>query len=251
MKTSDNSLLQQAQAILLMGPPGSGKTTFALKWPGLYVVDADQNLAGPLRYLNSKGKFTPFKYDIVALDDANQPVEAHLQWPRLKSCVEAAIKDPTVLTLFIDSLTHVDRIVYAYACKTQNVKELEFQQWNMFKNELYRFIMNIRSKGKTLIMSCHENIEYDKKGQVEKYVPTLSTNLKNYFGYIFTDVWRCTLKPVGGGKIEGVVSTHPTALSDLKNSLLFDKGEIAADYDIVRTAIDKIKLPTLSASHAG
>jgi GTPase SAR1 family protein len=241
MKKSSPELVLASQSILLMGPPGGGKTTFALQWPNLWVANCDQNLAGPMRYLANENKYPAFSYDDIAQDGGGTPVPMHLQWNRLESVTKDALADPSISTLFIDSLTHVDRILYAHCCKAQGVKDLEFQQWNMFKNSLYRYIMEARTSGKTILLACHENIEYDKKGAVEKYVPTVSTNLKNYFGYMFTDIWRCTLETVGGGKITARITTHPNNVSDLKNSLLLGKS-IDASYAAVEAAVNKFKL---------
>lgn len=224
-----------------MGPPGGGKTTFALQWPNLWVADCDQNLAGPLRFLKAQGRLPTFSYDSIALDDSNKPLNFVEQWERVEARTTAALTDPNIQTLFIDSLTHVDRILYQYCCAKQGVKELEFQQWNLFKNTIYRYIMRIRSSGKTLIIACHEKIETDKKGNVEKYTPVISTNIKDYFSYLFTDVWRCTLSDAGGGKLKATVTTHPTAVSDLKNSLLLGR-EVEATYSAVKQAIDKLQI---------
>jgi predicted NACHT family NTPase len=41
--------------ILLIGPPGSRKTTFGLQFPNVYVEDCDRNLNGPERWLRANG----------------------------------------------------------------------------------------------------------------------------------------------------------------------------------------------------
>jgi len=241
MKSTSDALVDNTMSLLLMGPPGGGKTTFALQWPGLWVADCDQNLSGPLRYLKQKGQLPTFSYDRIAFDDNDAPLESFSkQWERLEAKTKEAQRTSSVRTIFIDSLTHVDRILYQHCCEKQGVKELEWQQWNMYKNALYKFIMSIRASGKTLLVACHEKIEYDKKGQVEKYTPVVSTNLKDYFSYMFTDVWRCTLIDAGGGRLRATVTTHPTQVSDLKNSLLLGK-EIEATYSAVQLALDKLQ----------
>jgi hypothetical protein len=232
MKTLTNVPLDTKQAILLMGPPGGGKTTFALQWPGVWIADCDMNLAGPLRYIKSRGINVDVKYDTIPYDDDGKPLELHEWWSRLVVKTATAIKDPTIQTIVVDSLTQVDNMLVEHTMQTQRTKVMEIQHWRPFRKDLHEYIMRARSCGKTFLMLCHEEILFDKKGQVEKYRPSVSTKISDYFGYYFTDIWRCTLVDGGAGKLKAVVTTHPTAVSDLKNSLLLGR-EIEADYRVV------------------
>lgn len=242
MKTSDNSILTSTISALLIGPPGGGKTTFALQWPGVWVADCDQNLAGPTRLLKTQNIYKPYFLDLIAYDDDNNVItDLAKQWDRLLRKTDEAIKSPEVKTLFLDSLTHIDRILYAWCCVKLNVKDLEWNQFNLFKNTLYRYIMAVRASGKNLLVACHEKIEYDAKGNVKKYVPVLSTNLAQYFGYMFTDIWRFLIVDQGANKFEAMMYTLPTTTSDLKNSLQLP-AKLKARYSEVETYITKLKI---------
>jgi len=239
MKTSDPNLLLQPQAILLMGPPGGGKTTFMLQWPNLWVADCDRNLAGPMRYLQSIGRYKPFKYDVIPVNDDGTQVPLNLAWQRLRTLTKAALADSTVQVVGLDTLTYCDQALYAHTCRVQGLSDLEGFHWSPYKRELHAFLSECRASGKTVIVACHEKIEYDKKGNVEKYIPSISTGISNYFGYYFTDIWRCTLEDQGGKVgLRSKLVTHPTAVSDLKNSLLFGKGDLEATYEAVRPFIE-------------
>ena len=226
-----------------MGPPGGGKTTLMLQFPNLYVLNCDRNLAGPIRYLQQIGKFKPFKYDTISQYEedctdkfgdhkAGDLVDISIGWARLRSLASIAIKDPTIQTIGLDTLTWCDNALYAHTARVQGLKELEGFHWAPYKRELHAFLAECKSSGKTVIVNCHEKIEYDKKGNVEKYNPSISTGISAYFGYYFSDIWRCTLEDQGGGKLKAKVSTHPTAVSDLKNSILCGK-ELEATYEAV------------------
>jgi hypothetical protein len=101
--------------------------------------------------------------------------------------------------------------------------------------------MAVRASGKNLLIACHEKIEYDKQGNVKKYTPVLTTNLSQYFGYMFTDIWRCLLVPTGAGKYKGQIKTLPNSTSDLKNSLQLP-AELEASYVSLEPYLGKIKL---------
>ena len=224
-------------SILLTGPPGGGKTTFALQWPGLWVADCDGNLDGPVRWLQKKSLFTPFKFDAIAKNDKGTPLLTNEQWPLLKQRTVLACADDTIQTIFIDSLTHIDRILQDWILVSQKTNDMSFPQWNAFRSELYKYLAAIKSSGKTVIVACHEKIEYGSDFKLEKYVPAVSTNLKDYFGYLFTDVWRCEIRPAGAGSVEAHIRVLPTQYSDLKNSILLVDKQIKATYTDVAKAL--------------
>ena len=246
--TSSDVLKSTSLALLLMGPPGGGKTTFMLQFPDLYVLDCDRNLAGPIRYLKSIGKYKPFWYDTISQYEsdctdsfgehkAGDAVDIKFGWQRLRQLASAALKDPNIHNIGLDTLTWCDTALYMHVCRTQNKKELGSFDWQPYKRELHTFISEVKSSGKNLIVNCHEKIEYDVAGHVTDYLPTVSTNISSYFGYFFSDMWRCTLEPLGN-KLFAKVETHPTATKHLKNSLLCGQT-IEASYEAVAKFLSK------------
>src|SRR5437667_7387442 len=62
--------------ILIMGPPGSRKTTLGLQFPDVHVLDCDNNLDGPERWLRSNGHATlSYTHDSIRYDDEGKPLE--------------------------------------------------------------------------------------------------------------------------------------------------------------------------------
>ena len=241
MKTSDPSLLLQGLTLLLIGPPGSGKTPLALQFPSCGVIDCDANVAGPMRWLISKGLYKPFKFQRADRTiEKDELVTLPWVWSNIVKIGEYFVKDLEVKTIVLDSLTYCDTALYAHCCRTQGVAELSGFQWAAYKRELHSFLATCKAAGKTTIVTCHEKIEYDKKGNVEKYVPSISTGIAAYFGYYFSDIWRCTLEDPGAGKPHCMhVRTASTQLYDAKNSLLFGKELIDPTWETIATAINK------------
>ncbi len=241
MKLSDPSLLLSGQTILLIGPPGSGKTPLALQFPSVGLIDCDANVAGPMRWLMSKGRYSPFKFQRADRTmDKDELVTLPWVWENIKKIGTFFEKDQEVSTIVLDSLTYCDTALYAHCCRTQSVQELSGFQWAAYKRELHSFLASCKAAGKTTIVTCHEKIEYDKKGNIEKYVPSISTGIAAYFGYYFSDIWRCTLEDPGAGKPHQMhVRTASTQLYDAKNSLLFGKELVDPTWQTIHEAINK------------
>jgi hypothetical protein len=202
------------------------------------------------------GKYHPFNFDTISqyeedctdatgIHKAGDMVDIRWGWQRLRDLSKAAIANPAIKTIGLDTLTWCDNALYSHCCRVQNLKELEGFHWAPYKRELHQFLAECKASGKTVIVVCHEKPEYDKKGNIEKYVPSISTGISTYFGYYFSDIWRCTLEDQGGVRgLKAKVATHPTAISDLKNSLLCGR-ELEATYEAVAKYL--VTKPTVTA----
>ena len=101
---------------LLIGPAGCGKTTFALQFRRPYLVNIDNNIAGPRNYYKRAGlDMSAIKYDNVALDDANVAIAPVAQYARFATLLARGVADKDVDTIIVDSTTSLQPVLEARA----------------------------------------------------------------------------------------------------------------------------------------
>jgi hypothetical protein len=213
-------------SFLFRGPPGGGKSTLAMQFPGVWFADCDLNLKGPEDLLRSVNNDLTFSYDTIALDDDGAPLldkngqpDHSKIWLRFKQKIVDAIREPSVKTMCLDGLTHLSTMLTQKVLKDNNAEIMERQYWIPFRNALMEVVMKCRHSGKTLIMTCHEEIILDKLGLINKYNIAMSSKLKDVFGGLFTDVYLCTSKVGARKERRFTITTNGDALrSDLKTS---------------------------------
>lgn len=225
--------------LLLVGPPGTGKTSFGLQWPGLWIADCDRNLAGPARRYTSE-QVSDIKVSSIKTDDKGELVAPHKQWTRLKQETYKAIKDDTRKTLMIDSLTLMNEMIIQHTLDEKKKTELSQNDYGPFRRELLGYLEILRSQPKPVIVTAHENIERNREGNVLKFSVVITTRVRDYIGAYFSDVWRCFKVAAPNGKEDFKVRTTSDGYSDLKCTLDLP-GMFVPDYKLIASAFEKIK----------
>jgi AAA domain len=221
--------------ILLIGPPGSRKTTLGLQFPDVLVEDCDRNLDGPERYIRKHvNPKLSYSYDSIRYDDKKQPVPIEDCYNRLCDKLRLVNKTPEyakIRTVFVDSLSHVNEFIIRDTLKaqgkTKNVGDMEARDWGPFKSRAYQLLVaRLEETNRTILCSCHEIklTESDKQNimvqTVIGYEPFFQGKVGDTIGAFFTDVWRMDVQQAAGGKTKTILQTirHPKC-EHLKNSI--------------------------------
>jgi hypothetical protein len=149
--------------VLLVGSPGSGKTTFALQFPKPYIFDADNNLAGPRRWM-TENKKPEFLYDIGNVKPDGTPVGPFARYTNMTQCLNEAAKSDEIDTLIVDSLTAVQEYV---------------------KDDIFRQRVEGQTRGRTKVMITEQNKDIGQLTEPEwgiyaRYFTTLITTLRTF-----------------------------------------------------------------------
>lgn len=226
--------------VLIMGDPGTRKTTLGLQFPNLHVFDCDHNLDGPIRALTKGMKDVKpllpnlsFTYDDCRNDEEGKPLEIEECFDRTSDLLKRAATDVAykdVHTYLLDSLSHVNEFVIRKVMRLKNKPSMEINLWSDFATQAYTILVArldmLVSQGKNVICTCHQEriSEPDKANIMIKKIievnPLFSGRVGDSIGAFFTDVWRLRKGSASGGRVEVILETDFSPMcSHLKNSL--------------------------------
>jgi hypothetical protein len=205
--------------LLLIGPPGSGKTTTVCGFPNGYVLDLDVNLGGALRFLKARNQPLPLGYDRVDINEKGEVVPPLLRWQRLEALISNS--PPEVETIVIDSATGLTDLLMQEV-KRQQPSVKDGRQLYMFYLEAGKqFLNKFVLLRKHVVLTAHEKIEQDAMTGITQYRVAWPGQLGDYVGAFFTNVWRCEVDREGiPPKYKYVIRTmQDTQHYGLKNDL--------------------------------
>lgn len=242
-------------AILLLGPPGGGKTVLGCRlFPRTYVLVADLNFESGVRYLQKiKETDNIVGFDTVTIDDKGVKVPVQDWYPRMFKLLDEATRNPNIDAIFMDSATYISDYIVAKIAMCTDERAIRmpagkesFDKWANYLVTWRGLIMQLRSSGKKIIMSCHEQKEKDESDGIFKYQIALSGQIAAKLPNMFSDVWRCETEETNG-KYRWIVRTLGNIRHELKNNYAWDEGVLASDEIVKRVRATLKPLPPIAA----
>lgn len=212
--------------LLLQGESGAGKTTKALQFPGVWVIDCDLNLAGPLRYLRENKLPPPLGYDTVDIDDEGNVVPENMRWARIATLLSGIGQrvGPELKTIVFDSMSKLGDYNKAHVIRTNPTKTggMEMPSWGFYYSNWIKLVGVVTTAKVNCVFTAHDKVDKDEVDGSTRIFLNVQGQFQSVAGSLFTDVWHAEVKNVGGlvPKYEWLVRTiQDYRHAGLKNSL--------------------------------
>lgn len=226
MKSTSLQSIKLPKTLLILGPPGVGKTSLALQtFKRVAIIDVDNNIGAAVPYIKRLGNGTlpDFEYFTVTQDDEGKPVERKLRYKRFAKIVNELMSRADIDTIVIDTLTTLVDVAIDEV-RTQNGRKiadgikifqddpLQIQDWGAFKFLMKHLVVTLKASGKTTVFNGHLNTDKDElTGVMQEFIACPGT-LRTEIAALFSEVWLMSIeekRTAAGVEYERFIRTAP------------------------------------------
>lgn len=221
MPTIDKYTSESFIRLLLQGESGAGKTTTSLQFPGVWIIDCDLNLRGPLQWLRENNRPLPIGYDTIDRDDDGKVIPENMRWQRILNCLSELGKKAAIIkleTIVFDSMSKMNDYNKAHVLRMNPTKSggFEMTSWGFFYANWVQLVGLVTSAKVNCVFNGHDKIEKDELDGSTKIMLNMQGQFQAVAGSLFTDVWHAEVKNSGG--LTPVYSRVVRTISDYKHA---------------------------------
>lgn len=205
MKASFANSRASKPAILIVGPPGTGKTTLASMLGKPYLIELDNNIAGAFSFLSSIKAQCVANYSVPHVREDGTVVPRGERWKAMNTDIHAAVADPNIDTIVIDSLSSLIEVALDEVRRQQGRKigdpvagikdePLQIQDWGAFGALLRQWFILLRASGKVLVVIGHVVVDKDELTSVLQQYINMPGKFAHEVAGLFTEVWSTEIR---------------------------------------------------------
>lgn len=223
MKDSSTYTVASTLSLLLIGPPGSGKTGIAAAFPDPYFLEVDKNLDSAVRVMKGKKFWYDHPTDMVPEDQV---------WSKSLELLKAAIAHPEIKTIIVDSFSQLAgfarasllanlKRIGAVDAKGRPLENLRINDYLTLLDWFRQFVFALRASSKHVIVTSHQQLVQVDESSAAYWALAIPGQSKDSFAGWFGDAWGCMSEQVPGGKTKFVIKTRPAygTTKDLKTTM--------------------------------
>lgn len=157
--------------MLLVGPPGSGKTTFASSFPNPLIAAAEPGLMA-----------------VADLDVPYVDIERERDLLEVKQALsqDAKVREKTfgfpVDSLIVDTFDEVQRLLMRERLAKSNNSAMQQQDWGWLLERQQSMVSGLRNLPLHVVLTCHMKTQHDEESGASWFAPSLSGGFADQIG---------------------------------------------------------------------
>jgi len=225
LNTKDIDVTNLKLKVMIYGKSGTGKTTFACSFPGVYVFDFDNGM------LSQRGK--DIQYDVYGKDD----------WLKFEAKLSEFEKSCPFETLVIDSVTTMEEYLLDHLIALTRKPRPTQLEWGQLVLDLADVFLRVGKFKTNIVVVAHEQMVQDEiTGEVLVMPLIYGKKLPGQLPLFFDEMYRAqTSRDAKTGKpVYQLLTTADIKFSAKSRLACLDPIEVP-DYNVIIGKVKGIK----------